>query len=231
MYVQKLLSRIIGGAVAMASLMLTPVAFGVTSPPELDQRGEAKSALTVPQPALRQSLAAQDTVPDSCGQDRVQQNLDGLAVSLPFGWTLEVECEPQTDYAGRAELGTQTLRIWPIGQDETELLVTLAHEIGHALDHGHMAVRERALWAYARGLRGNWYACDPRIGGGESVDRSCWDSSEDFAEVFAICLTGEQSWQMAVHDAPEPSRADCALALALLSEVGLSVEDLAPREA
>jgi hypothetical protein len=230
MYVQKLLSLIIGVAVAMASLMLIPAAFGVTSPPELDQRGEAESALTVPQPALRQSLAAQDTVPDSCGQDRVQRTLDGLAVSLPFGWTLDIECEPQEDYSGQADLSTQTLRIRPVGQDETQLQLTLAHEIGHALDREHMAVRERALWAYARGLRGNWYACSPLIGGGESVDGSCWDSSEDFADVFAVCMTGKPSWRIPMHDAVKPSRADCALALALLSEAGLSVEDLAPRE-
>jgi hypothetical protein len=175
----------------------------------------AVKATSQPSAAEPRTVAS---VEEDCGQQRVDHAVQELPVDTPAGWTVQAECGTDGN-AGEAHLQDKRILVWPEILPDAELAFTLLHEYGHAFDFDHLTREDRELWRYARGISGSWSACHPFIDGGEEEEHGgCWDPSEDFAEAFAMCHTDIPTWRSF---SQQPSRAECALLLALLDEAEL----------
>lgn len=95
-----------------------------------------------------------------------------------------------------ARTRTITLFVRP-SQSDTSLRVTLAHEIGHALDAETGTDQQRARYLELRGLPADtpWYPCD-----------GCSDVASgagDWAEVFAVWLAGAGDFRSELAGPPD----------------------------
>lgn len=165
-------------------------------------------------PAVREVTVEPSSAP-ACGQERVDAVLAEFTFQLPNGWDVVTECG-QSPFSGLSDTGEKSITVWPDVSDDAGLRDTLIHESAHVLDYEHMLARERDLWKYARGTEGQpwWRDENP------DPDRDNWDTpSEDFAEVFTQCLTGNDYEVLDSMPGERPTRADCALALSLLRDV------------
>ena len=91
---------------------------------------------------------------------------------------------------------TITVHVRP-GQSRFSLRVTLAHEIGHALDFVHGTEERRRLYREIRGLdpRRAWFPCS----GCEDYD----SPAGDWAEVFAYAVVGPGDFRSRLAAAPD----------------------------
>jgi hypothetical protein len=98
------------------------------------------------------------------------------------------------------------IEIYARPQDELDLLAyDIAHELGHAIDLTHNTAKTRREWMQARGIAADtaWFGCD-----------RCSDYNTpagDFAETFALILTGPKYFRSRI--APRPTPEEVALLL------------------
>ena len=135
-------------------------------------------------------------------QPGVQDRGRAALAWLRYDWRAlgyEVRFRP---YDGRA-LGTANRRTRLItvyvrpGQSELSLRVSLAHELGHALDFEHGTTQRRDAYRRLRGLPSSspWFPCD-----------RCDDLASpagDFAEVFALWLVGPGDFRSRLKGPPD----------------------------
>ena len=131
----------------------------------------------------------------------VQRGRDALQ-SLPYPWQELGYSVEFREYSG-GQLGTANSRTKRIviyvkkSQSKQSLRVTIAHELGHALDFEHATVARRDDYRAIRGIapRAQWYPCD-----------RCSDYASpagDWAEVFAYWLAGPGDFRSKVAGPPD----------------------------
>jgi hypothetical protein len=137
------------------------------------------------------------------------------APELPDGWSVNFDCDPQSEVAGLANYRTSEITIWPLAHDSHDAVKWTAwHEIGHAYDHAYLTDAEREAWRALRGLsEGPWrdrYDIS-------NIDLALWSATpeEDWAESFAVCHGRDPALARSV-DFDPPERAECRLMRSLI---------------
>ncbi len=147
------------------------------------------------------SLVATAAVAAEDDATAAQRGRDALQ-SLPYPWRELGYSVEFREYSG-GQLGSANSRTNRIviyvkdGQSKQSLRVTIAHELGHALDFEHATVARRDDYRVIRGIdrRTRWYPCD-----------GCSDYAShagDWAEVFAYWLAGPGDFRSQVAGPPD----------------------------
>lgn len=196
-----------GGTAPAPAAAVHPLPAAVVVAPQLVEETPGASAEA---PPVAQERASRDgggrrpvtveRAPDA-RRGSAQQRGEAALAALRFPWqelAYAVHFAPYTGGTlGLASARTRTITVFvKPGQDEGELRTTIAHELGHALDHVHGTSARREEYRRLRGLspHTSWYPCD-----------RCSDFASpagDFAEVFAAALVGTGDFRSRLAPAP-----------------------------
>ena len=163
--------------------------------------GGAASAWTAPAPAP--ATPVRDAVTAAEGEQRseAEQRGERALASLEYPWRELGYAVEFREYTG-GTLGTANSRTKRIviyvkkSQSHQSLRITIAHELGHALDFEHATVQRRRDYRTIRGLdqSARWFPCD-----------RCTDYQShagDWAEVFAYWIAGPGDFRSEVAGPP-----------------------------
>jgi hypothetical protein len=132
-------------------------------------------------------------------QERGRQALDAMRYPWQeLGYTVRFEPARGQRVLGWTDAASRTIVVYVRpGQSEHSLRVTLAHEIGHALDFVTGDDAQRARYLELRGLRPGtpWFPCD-----------RCSDYASpagDWAEVFALWMFGPGDFRSEMAGPPD----------------------------
>jgi hypothetical protein len=170
--------------------------------------------VAVPQPAPASSVLPPAPTADRVERDRspagtsprgtVEQRGREALESLPYPWEelgYDVRFRPYTGgRLGVADPDTETITVFvKDSQSAQSLRITVAHELGHALDFRTGNDEQRSRYRELRGIRAGtpWFPCN-----------GCDDFASpagDYAEVFALFVAGRGDFRSRM--ASEPSDA------------------------
>ncbi len=159
-----------------------------------------------PRPAVVRSPAVRP--PAARATETLEARARRLLGTLRYDWAAlgyTVSFLPgQRGWLGLTNPHTKEISVYVrSGQTDQQLLVTLAHEIGHAVDFTYTTFARQAEYLALRGIAPSsvWLPCEYC---------SDYDSpAGDFAEVFAVWLVGSQDFLSRM--APRPSAVELAV--------------------
>ena len=167
-------------------------------PPPVPPPAPPPPAAVAPPQQIAPPPRAPERASRSARDDRAEQALASIEYPWPeLGY--EVRFEPFSGrYLGMTDNDARTITVYVQRQDTVQSLrVTLAHELGHALDHLTGSDEQRARYREVRGIAPDapWYGCD-----------RCDDydtPAGDFAEVFAVWLVGASDYRSRMGPPPD----------------------------
>lgn len=194
-------------AVPEPTVELSPPA-DPTAPPAAGAAPATTAAPVVPAAAPAPPAPAPVPVPPALEQ-RALSALSSLDYPWrELGYDLRFQVHRGGDLLGLTDAAAKTITVFVRPQQsELSLRVTLAHELGHALDFETGSAAQRAQYLELRGLPADtpWYPCD-----------GCADYASgagDWAEVFAYWLAGAGDFRSELAGPPDDATLARASAL------------------